>query len=294
MTPCTESGMRSSASRRVATQPPFSRSSAPSSMSICSISSRKKGLPSALDRSGRRTPSGTRASPSRFEASCSDSSAESGVSESVVAFCFPAPHDACPARNSGTGGADEQHARVRHPLGEVLDEIEQGGGGPVDVLDHDHGQPSPAERRDVALPAVGEELADSLAVHGRQGRLFAREADRPRDRVEDLGRALLDDCVDGDTELPERHVDGVGVEDLGVRLRRLGERPVRDPFPVGQAAPLEHPRARETGQELADEPRLPHACRAEERDELRHLLALAPSGDDLEQRKLFFAPDQRR
>ena len=153
----------------------------------------------------------------------------------------------------GTRSADEQHARVRDAVGELLDEVEERGGGPVDVLDNDDGQPAPAQRRDVALPAVREELADGLAVHRGQGRARVREADRPRDRVEDVRRALLDYRVDGDAELPERHVDRVVVEDLGVRLCGLGERPVRDPRPVRQAAPLQHSRLGKTSEELADE-----------------------------------------
>jgi len=58
--------------------------------------------------------------------------------------------------------------------------------------------------------------------------------------------------VDGDAELPERDVDRVVVEDLGVRLRGLGERPVREPLPVGQAAPLQHSGLGKAGEELAD------------------------------------------
>ena len=54
------------------------------------------------------------------------------------------------------GGADDEQRRVARRVGEVLEELEQGRLGPVDVLDHDH------ER-----PVAGETLEDA--------------ADRPED-----------------------------------------------------------------------------------------------------------------
>jgi hypothetical protein len=91
ITPWTESGIETSASLSVETHSPLLRSRAPSSMSMFSISSRKKGLPSALARIRSRTSSGTLPSPSSADTSSAASSCESGVSESVVAFCLPAP-----------------------------------------------------------------------------------------------------------------------------------------------------------------------------------------------------------
>jgi hypothetical protein len=196
------------------------------------------------------------------------------------------PPGRAPGEKLGARGAHEEQARVSDGVHQVLDEIEQRDRGPVDVLDHDDGEPPPSERADVALPAVGEEGANAFGIRGREGRISFREADRPGDRVEDLACILLDDRLDGGSQLVERELDRIGVEDPRVAFRHLGQRPVGDSLAVGEAAPLEHARLREARDQLVDQPGLPHSGRAEERDELWHALAPAPRRHGVEQRQL--------
>ena len=92
MTPWIESGRGSSASASVADQPSPRCSSAPCSISMCSSSSTKNGLPSELASTRSRTASGAPSSPSSDETSCAAFSPSSGASVRAVAFCFAAPH----------------------------------------------------------------------------------------------------------------------------------------------------------------------------------------------------------
>ena len=143
---------------------------------------------------------------------------------------------------------------------------------------------------EVSLPRVRQRLTDVLGVGCDNRGAGHRKADRPRDRLEDVALSVVDDGSDGGPELLQRGVDGVGIENPGLGLRRLGERPIRDALPVRQAPPFQHSRAREPLEQLGEQPRLPDARLTEERHELRDVLACDPRRDRVEDGDLLLLP----
>ncbi len=262
-------------------------------MSMFSISSTKNGLPSEWASTRSRTSSGT--SPRIEETSSAASSGASGVSESVVAFCFPAPQV---GRISSSSRRAVQTSRTRVPvsrLGQALDQVEQRARSPVDVLHGDDRDLLAAERLDVAGPPFlqAKQRLARIGVRDRGPR--QGEPDRPGGRVQRAAGVLGgDDRLDRRPELGERGLGRIVVEDAGVRLRHLGERPVGDALAVGQAAADQHVSRGEPLDELAEEARLADAGRAEQRDELRRALALDAGGDGAQHGELLVPPDERR
>src|SRR5206468_1157467 len=86
----------------------------------------------------------------------------------------------------------------------------------------------------------------------------------------------------------------ISLQDSGMCLRGLRERPVCDLVAVGKAAALEQPRLRQAIDELGEEARLPDAGGPVERDELRRSLALDTPGDRSQDRQLLATADERR
>ena len=130
---------------------------------------------------------------------------------------------------------DDEQRNVRHPVDELVEEVEEALVGPVDVLDDDDERPLLGEPFEEAAPG-GERLVSAIAAELRfagepdereQMRLDARLVARARERV-------LDGLVDLRRDLLGR----VLLEDAGLRLDDLAERPQRDPVAVGEAAPL--------------------------------------------------------
>ena len=104
----------------------------------------------------------------RLSTSCSDSPSVSRSSNSELAL------RAAPSRTGlqqlGAGQAEDQDRRATHALGQVLDQVEQGGLRPVDVLEHDH--PGPLARDRLQQPAEGpEDLLDAGCCVDPAGRL---------------------------------------------------------------------------------------------------------------------------
>ena len=127
--------------------------------------------------------------------------------------------------------AHEQQRRVAGPLGDVLDQVEQGRLGPVDVVEHDDDGPAPGERL--------EQLAHSPeAVLGRPGRV--REPDQLCNALCDAISRLLSFERSGD--LRARLGGRVVLGQSGGLLDDLQHGPERDAFPVGQAGPAQHRR----------------------------------------------------
>ena len=128
----------------------------------------------------------------------------------------------------GAGGADHEQ---RHPLGpvrEVLEEREHRVVGPVQVLEHEHGG--------VLLGDVLEEPSpggEQLLALGGGGRLD------PEQRQQALAEpGALVAFGEHRLELRRRDLGCVGLQDPGVGLQDLPERPEGDAFPVGQAPSL--------------------------------------------------------
>src|SRR5205823_1173037 len=95
------------------------------------------------------------------------------------------------------------------------------------------------------------------------------------------------------SQLGQSDLGRIGVEDARVSLRRLGERPERDPLAVREAAALDKTRGKPLD-ELGEQARLANAGGAEEGDELRCALALGACRNRAEDCELLVSPDQRR
>ena len=187
----------------------------------------------------------------------------------------------------GSGGADHEQRHALGPIGQVLQEGEHRLIGPVQVLEHEHGgvllgdvlqEPPPGREQLLALGGGGgldpEQRQQALAEPGT----FVAFG---KDRVE-LGRG------DGGC---------VGLQDPGVGLQDLPQRPERDALPVGQAPSLtpgdEVGFGVDVAEELGDDPALAEPRLAHDRDELdrgrRHGLV----EDALQQRQVDLAADER-
>ena len=145
----------------------------------------------------------------------------------------------------------------------MLDEIEQGRLGPVDVL----------EEEDERLH-VGDPLHD-LACRPRdllRAALAVERLHEPCGEPEHVGDGLLGAAL---AELLERFLERVVVGDAGRRLDHLAERPVGDALAVRQRAAHEDARALDAVEELASEPALPHTGLAVDREQVR---AAVPAG----------------
>ena len=88
--------------------------------------------------------------------------------------------------------------------------------------------------------------------------------------------------------------DRIVVADAGGLLDHLGERPVRNAFPEGQAAAAQDRRPLDALGELADEPALADARLSENGDEVRAAVAYRPRVRVVQEVQLDVAPDERR
>ena len=128
-----------------------------------------------------------------------------------------------PARSAveelGAGEADDQHGSVTHPVGEVLDQVEQRRLGPVHVLEHEDERRLAGERLDELAYRPEHLLADGTCRSRADRALEPRGDDvRVRASVEQLS-------------------DAATARSLG---HDLPHRPVRDALAVGEAAAGEH------------------------------------------------------
>ncbi len=116
-------------------------------------------------------------------------------------------------------GAQQQDRRVAREIGDVLDEVEERLLAPVDVVEHADHRPCGRD----PLQQLAERVRDLLAR--RRHLLVAQQrGDRLRPDVLERGRRQL--------------------------LRNLDDRPVRDPLPVGEAAPPQDHGVIARGEEL--------------------------------------------
>ena len=146
---------------------------------------------------------------------------------------LPAAPGTASLQQLGPRRPDDDQRRGAKQVDEVVQELEQAVVGPVQVLEDEHcrpalgdgvEEPAPGGRRGLrrALPAVAREPDERAQLALDPARLrFLR--DEPRDRL---------------LELSFRLVGRVGLEDPGLRLHDLAERPERDALAVGNATPL--------------------------------------------------------
>ena len=203
-----------------------------------------------------------------------------------MAFSFPPAHPrrvveqlrAAPGRGAGPGAAGE----VRH----VLDQVEEGGLRPLEVVEHDHDRAALGEH--LEQPSRGpEDLLLRLARPSRRGRPPPRA--RPR-RAPPCGSPLS--CAAS----ASRTVLGRAAARLaGEVAHHLVQRPVGDPLAIRQAAAAQHGRlVPQRGRQLVHEPRLPHTRRAQDRHEVAAATRHGRVERRLERAELLFAAHQRR
>ena len=187
-----------------------------------------------------------------------------------------------------SGRADDQQRDALGPVGEVLQEREHRLVGPVQVLEHEHGgvllgdvlqEPSPGREQLLAL--------------GGGGRLDPEQRQQPLAEPRALGPLGQDEL-----ELATGRCGAVGLQDPGVRLQDLPERPERDPFPVRQApalAPGDQVRElADGGAQLRHDARLADPRLAHHEDELRRVRGPGLVEHALQDREVDLAPDERR
>src|SRR2546423_2490820 len=179
------------------------------------------------------------------------------------------------------GGTEEHHARRGRGRGDVLDQVEEGVLGPVDVVEDDdewlscgsqlEEPPRSPEHLVQWVSAFGE--ADcGRDAHGRLGTLGSCELEKPSARL--LGRVL--------------------VADAGGVARDLQKGPERDAASISQAPAADDPAfGRDPAAELVDEARLAGAGLCDERDETAHALGSRGRERGLERLELADAPDDR-
>ncbi len=179
-----------------------------------------------------------------------------------------------------TREADDQERRA-NPVREMLDEVEQRLLRPVDVLEVEDERLDVREALHDLACGPGDLLLAALALERLEHP--GREPEHVRDLV---GAALF--------ELLERLLEGIVVGDACGGLDHLGERPVGDALAVWQAAAGEDARALEPVDELARETALADAGLAEDREQVRALVAHGAGEGVGEELELRLAADERR
>jgi hypothetical protein len=137
--------------------------------------------------------------------------------------------------------AEDERGAAR-PGDDGLDQLEEARVGPVDVLDQREDGTVGRPRLEVPLPGPGDRPARRVGV--RAGERVGRQlhADRRQQDPGDAEALLAGEArVQMRARLLQDRLVGVAVEDAGVGLEDLGERPVRQPVAVGKAPPTEHP-----------------------------------------------------
>jgi hypothetical protein len=174
----------------------------------------------------------------------------------------------------------EQQGRSRGTLAQELEQLEQRGFRPLDVVDH-------RDERTVIGEAL-DERPDRVGNLPRR-RLAIAQAHEPAE-------VLRDACVAGERlELRHRFRLRVVVVDPRGLADDLCKRPVRDAVAVGEtAAPDDGRVTLDPVGELAHEPRLTDARLADERDEAAPALLAGEPQRVAQALQLLPAPDERR
>ncbi len=189
-------------------------------------------------------------------------------------------------------GAEHEERYLGGAVEHLLEERDQPLVRPVEVLDHEDERTGLRHRLQEGAPRP-ERLPPVEA-------LVAAEPDERAERAEEPAPVarVLDDPLDGLAQLPAGRLGVVGLQDPGLRLHDLADRPERDALPVGEAPalaprhelrPVVHPPP-----ELRDEPGLPHAGLAGDGHELERALPERPPVGLLEQRQVVLPADERR
>ncbi len=191
----------------------------------------------------------------------------------------PAPPRAL-VEQVGTGQAQDQDGNALDPARQMLDQVEHRLLGPVDVLEDEHERLQVGELRCPGLRGPRDLGRGAVAAHRIEN--AGRQSEQIRDR---FVAAAFPQLLGG-------RVDGIVVGDPRCDLHHLGDRPVRDPLPVGQAAPVENRRALDAGDELPGQPRLPDPGGPVHRDEVHPAISCRAGDRVVKQLELLLAPDE--
>ena len=230
------------------------------------------GLPPARSSSVACVSAGQRALAQRAMSSAV-SSPDSGASERVAHSACRLPSRA-PLEQLRPGGADDEQRHVARPVDEVVDEVEQAVVRPMEILEDEDEWALVGERLEEAPPGSERLPLASPPPVARLPDERAQMRDRP------LG-VFVEQLLDRTRRAFLGLLVVVGLEDAGLRLDHLAERPVADAFAVGQRASLppgrQLPAALDRLEELVDETALADSRHADERDELRRACRRARS-----------------
>ncbi len=260
------------------------RSTWPSSpcTSMRTVSSRKSGFPSVLSSTSSRSSGVSGVSAVSADASSSASPRPSGSSSIESARVRPPPHDGCWSSSSGrarqrisSGASRTQPARCS---------MSSSSGSSAQWMSS-----NPSTSGCLAGEPLGPLAHRPLDL--LLAALVVERVEHARGEPEQVGDLLV---LAEDHQLLLRLGAVVVVGDPGGGLHHLGERPVGDALAVREAAPDEHRRALERGDELAREPALAHAGLAVERDEVGAAVADGALVRVAEQLELALAADERR
>ena len=213
-----------------------------------------------------------------------------------------APAPAAPvgarAKQVGARGAQEEDRPVE-ALGELVEDVEHGRVGPVEVLDDGDDGGAPGGGGEQRSPRR-DELAVEVARIERAERILRRPQPQGR-RERGRGPRGLGGEIGIDARLHELRdlrrglLCAIGVEHDCLGLEHLGQRRERGALAVRQAAPDQHGRlGLEQRDELAHEPALADARVADERDELRAAFPADAVEGRSQRGELMVAADERR
>ena len=195
-----------------------------------------------------------------------------GVAQGVEADGGPAGAPAGPALQQlrPGGGQDQDGRRAGVPVAEALDEVEQGVVGPVQVLQGQDQRPGRGQAVQEAPP--GGELLLAVGGGGRPGapRAAAADADQAAQVTGDPGGGdRLGHRARGRDQPPSGELGAVALQDAGLGLDRLGQRPEGRPVAIGEGPPLPpgEPRGATRGRRSGGRPARPAggSCRCRRR-----------------------------
>ena len=259
----------------------------PRSSSRRTNSSAYRGLPPERSSSVRCVSAGRTARSSSVVMRRAVSSSVSGARLIVVALRSPAAQRRMLLVQLGTGCAEEEQRHSFRPVGQVLEEGEQRGVRPVQILEHEDRLPALCPRLEGAAPG-GEGLLLGGGVAAR-----AHEWLEAGLEPGEVGIVVRQGSLELYLCLSRR----VGLEDAAFGLDDLSERPEGDPVPVGKASalsPTHEPGAvLEVAEQLGGEAALAHARLAHNRHQLTGALLGGALERPDEERLLEFPADER-
>ena len=137
-----------------------------------------------------------------------------------------------PSKQLRSGRADHQHRHVGHPVGELVDEVEQAVVGPLEILEDEDERALCGEFLEEAPPGC-EGLRSSAAP---ELRLVLEPGQRAQASGDPFCVGRVHDFLGCSAELLARGRFVVRLENAGLGFHDLGQRPERHAVPVCEAS----------------------------------------------------------